>query len=160
MNADVEIVQKPPSFNTEHFELYRRYLSARHPNGGMENPDPDSYLQFLTAWWADSMFLEFREGSELFAVAVADRLQDGLSAIYTFYAPEHPHRGLGRFAILKEIEFARQLGLKWLYLGYWIAECRKMSYKNDYRPLEYFINGKWVRNLPRADVPDIPSATP
>ena len=111
----------------------------------MENPEPESYLEFLTASWADTVFYEFRANSQLLAVAVVDHLEDGLSAVYTFFDPQARERSLGRLAILKQVELARALQLRWLYLGYWIDACQKMSYKDEYQPLEYFRAGVWRR---------------
>lgn len=143
INADISVNPREPIYDPLHFRLYYRYITARHAGGGMENPDPGSYMDFLTANWATTTFYEFRSGPDLFAVAVVDRLDDGLSAVYTFFDPSLPHRSLGRYAILQEIEIARNLGLKWLYLGYWIEECRKMSYKTDFTPYQYYVNGAW-----------------
>ena len=77
------------------------------------------------------------------AVAVVDELDDGLSAIYTFFHPEATQRSLGSFAIQWQVEKAREDGLEYLYLGYWIRNCRKMAYKNSYRPNQGYINEKW-----------------
>jgi leucyl-tRNA---protein transferase len=143
INADISVSPREPAYDPLHFNLYHRYITARHTGGGMENPDPGSYMDFLTANWATTTFYEFKNGPELLAVAVVDRLDDGLSAVYTFFDPAHPYRSLGHYAILKEIEIARELGLKWLYLGYWIAECRKMSYKTDFTPHQCYVNGAW-----------------
>jgi len=143
LNADVSVHARNPEFDSEHFELYRRYITARHAGGGMENPNPENYMDFLTASWATTRFYEFRANRELIAVAVVDYLDDGLSAVYTFFDPALPERSLGRYAILKEIELAQQANCKWLYLGYWIEACRKMSYKTDYEPHEYYLNGSW-----------------
>ena len=143
VNADVAMSPCEPGFKPLHFELYHRYIAARHGGGGMENPDPDTYLDFLTASWAQTTFFELREGTRLLAVAVVDHLDDGLSAVYTFFDPEYARRGLGVFAILKEIDYARRLNLKWLYLGYWIGECRKMSYKTDFSPYQCYLDGTW-----------------
>lgn len=143
MNADLTLQARDAAFDAEHFALYERYIAARHTGGGMENPDPDTYLDFLTANWATTTFYEFRCGQRLLAVAVVDELDDGLSAVYTFYDPAESRRSLGRFAVLKQIELARDRGLRWLYLGYWIGACRKMAYKTEYRPHEMFLSGAW-----------------
>lgn len=92
------------------------------------------------------MFYEFRASSRLLAVAVVDHLEDGLSAVYTYFDPDERRRSLGRLAILKQVELARALQLRWLYLGYWIEDCQKMSYKTEYQPLEYFRGGEWRRD--------------
>lgn len=146
VNSDVTLIPKAPVFQTEHYALYERYIAARHAGGSMENPEPESYVEFLTASWADTVFYEFRAQSRLLAVAVVDHLEDGLSAVYTFFDPDERRRSLGRLAILKQIELARALQLRWLYLGYWIEACQKMSYKTEYRPLEHFRAGEWRRD--------------
>ena len=143
MNADITLHARTTSFDADHFALYECYIAARHTGGGMENPDPDTYLDFLTANWATTTFYEFRCEQRLLAVAVVDELDDGLSAVYTFFDPAESRRSLGRFAILKEIELARARGLKWLYLGYWIGECRKMAYKTEFLPHQYYLGGAW-----------------
>jgi len=74
-----------------------------------------------------------------------DVMLDGLSAIYTFFDPDEQARGLGRYAILWQIETARSVGLPYLYLGYWIRNCGKMAYKSDYRPLELLLENRWQR---------------
>ena len=76
---------------------------------------------------------------------MTDHMRNGLSAVYTFYHPDHPRRSLGRFAILWQIEHARRSEMEAVYLGYWIKNCRKMSYKTEYRPLEMLVNQRWVR---------------
>lgn len=146
-NQQLILVDRPAEYDAEHFALYRKYLGSRHAGGGMDDPTPTSYLDFLTAAWARTRFLEFRDGATLLAVAVIDELEDGLSATYTFFDPDVNSRGLGRFAILRQIELARARGLPWLYLGYWIAASRKMSYKTHFQPLEYFVEGRWRRTL-------------
>lgn len=149
-NEDLDIRYLPAAFRSEHFELYRRYLNVRHPGGGMDDPTPESYMSFLTCSWATTWFVEMRQGDSLLAVAVVDELRDALSAVYTFFDPDYANRSLGRFAVLFEIEQARRQGLNWLYLGYWISNCTKMRYKNEYQPLQYFRDGYWTDNEPRA----------
>jgi arginine-tRNA-protein transferase len=89
--------------------------------------------------------VHFYLGNDLVAVAVTDVLDDGLSAIYTFYDPEFSRRGLGVYGILWQISEAKSRNLPYIYLGYWIRDCQKMSYKTDYRPIELLINSRWVR---------------
>ncbi len=147
-NRDLSILPRRARFHTEYFDLYRRYLGVRHPNGGMDDPSPEGFMDFLTSPWADTLFYEFRIGLRLAAIAVVDRLDQALSAVYTFYDPAYRGRSLGRYAILYEIEEAKARDFSWLYLGYWIAGCRKMRYKNEYQPLEYFVGGRWERAAP------------
>jgi len=147
-NRDLDALRVKPGFTQAHYDLYARYVKARHREGGMDNSTPAQYLEFLTSLWADSAFYEFRGRNGLLAVAVVDRLEDGLSAVYTFFEPTLAARSLGVYAVLWEIEETRRLGLEWLYLGYWIREASKMSYKSDYQPLEYLHHGIWQRTPP------------
>jgi arginine-tRNA-protein transferase len=146
-NAELTVLRRDDSFRKEHFDLYYRYLDARHPEGEMANPSPEDFRRFLTSGWSDTQFVEFRHDNRLAAVTVVDRLPDALSAVYTFFAPEHASRSLGRYAILWQIQEALRLGLPYVYLGYWIDGCRKMAYKREYQPLEGLIDGEW-RELP------------
>jgi len=109
----------------------------------MQDSSPAEYADFLMADWCDTHFVEIRREQQLLAVAVTDQLEDGLSAVYTFFAPEEAARSLGTFAILTQIQLARQWDLPHLYLGYWVRDCRKMSYKADFRPLQLFSEGEW-----------------
>ena len=104
----------------------------------------EQFESFLVNGRPEAGFYEFRSEGKLLAVAVADRLADGLSAIYTFFDPEEDRRGLGTYAILWLIEEVRRQDLTNLYLGYWIKQCQKMSYKMDYKPLEIFVNSHWI----------------
>jgi arginine-tRNA-protein transferase len=144
-NRDLQVIEHPAVFDRDHFDLYLRYQSHRHPGGGMDDPDPRKYTQFLIGQGIDTVFYEIRLDSRLLGVAVTDHLPDGLSAVYTFYDPDEVARGLGTYAILWEIERTRSLELPYLYLGYWIKECPKMAYKADYHPLEMYRQGRWQR---------------
>lgn len=142
-NRDLRTGRAETRFSEEHFLLYERYLGARHPDGGMDNPTRKQYREFLFSTWADTALYEFRLGGRLVAVAVTDRLMDGLSAVYTFYDPATSKRGVGTYCVLWQIEEARRLGLDWLYLGYWIADSPKMLYKQEFLPQERLIDGVW-----------------
>ncbi len=143
-NADVAVSQREPVLTEEYFALYERYISDRHADGDMHPASRDQFQSFLVDGRPEASFYEFRCGDELVAVAVADELNDGLSAIYTFFDPEKNHLTPGMFAILWLIEEARRLKLDYLYLGYWIKQCQKMSYKMDYKPIELYVNNSWV----------------
>lgn len=142
-NRDLSFRLLPAEYRQEHFELYKRYLASRHAGGGMCDPAPDEYMRFVTADWATTRFLELRLGDRPVALAVTDYLDDGLSAVYTCYDPEFDKRSLGTAAILYQIDLARRLGLNWHYLGFWVSGCRKMEYKNRFRPLHAYRNGSW-----------------
>lgn len=144
-NADLVVTQHVPAFSEEYADLYHRYLHSRHKGGGMDAQDPKRYLDFLTSEWSQTWVYEFRLHGKLIAVSTVDKLDDGLSAVYTFFDPEYSDRGLGSFAILWLFDEAKRLGLGWVYLGYWIAESHKMRYKSRYVPHEIYVLGKWQR---------------
>ena len=134
-NRDCSIEMINAGFSDEHFSLYRRYINARHADGNMANPQPEDFSHFLYSDWSDTFFLEFREENRLLAVAVCDRLNSGLSAVYSYFEPDQPNRSLGTYCVLKMIEQARRMRLDHLYLGYLIHESQKMQYKQHFRPL-------------------------
>ncbi|MFT5658223.1 MAG: arginyl-tRNA--protein-N-Asp/Glu arginylyltransferase [Gammaproteobacteria bacterium] len=143
LNSDINVSSSKGKYRQEHFELYHRYMANRHAEGSMANPSQADYHRFLISDWTDTDFIEFRLGRILVAVAVSDVTDTGLSAVYTFFDPDYANRSLGHFAILKQIEESKSRDLEYLYLGYWIKDCDKMSYKNRYKPLEGFINDQW-----------------
>ena len=143
INSDLRANTLTEAYRADHFALYRRYQRGRHAGGEMDNPSPQSYLKFMRCSWADTSLVEFRRGDALLAVAVYDRLAQGLSAVYTFFDPHEQRRGLGTYAILWQIEEARRRGLPYVYLGYWIANNLKMNYKTRFRPIEGLIDGQW-----------------
>jgi len=142
-NGDLSLVEAPAERTAENFALYRKYLAARHPDGGMDNPAPEDFDRFLACDWSPTRFLEFRRDGRLLAVAVTDQAPDGLSSVYTFFDPEQASRGLGSYAILRQIALTRDLGRDYLYLGYWIENHPKMDYKRRFRPLQYQLAGHW-----------------
>jgi len=142
-NGDLAVRVKPLLFDEAHYRLYRRYQAARHAGGGMDQDDREQFRGFLLQSRVDSALLEYSLGGELVMVSLLDRLLDGLSAVYTFYEPKLARRSLGAFGVLTQVRLARDMGLPYLYLGYWIAASTKMAYKRGYRPLEGFVEGKW-----------------
>ncbi len=142
-NADIKVNIKPALFERSHYELYLKYLRQRHFDGAMLNTNPQEYIHFLGSDWCDTLFVEFVIQNEPVGIAVVDLLDDALSAVYTFFDPKFSTRSLGVFAILWQIEYAKQLGLEWLYLGYWIEECQKMAYKTNYKPLHGLVDKEW-----------------
>lgn len=143
-NRDLRVKSCESGFRLEHFSLYQRYLVGRHPGGGMDDSTPQQYIDFLTSAWCETVFCEFRLEEKLLAVAVLDRLEDGLSAVYTFFDPDYVQRSLGVFTVLWSIQETRRQGFDWLYLGYWIPSAAKMRYKCEYRPQEHFRHGRWM----------------
>ena len=143
-NADVTVEKVAPAITDEYFDLYRRYIAARHVDGDMYPPDIDQFESFLVNGRPEAAFYEFRAQEQLLAIAVADELDDALSAIYTFFDPDVEERSPGVHAVLWLIEETKRLDKSHLYLGYWIKQCQKMSYKMDYKPIEMFINSHWI----------------
>jgi arginine-tRNA-protein transferase len=138
----VRIVENLDS--SEHFRLYERYISERHGDGDMFPATRSQFDSFLTREWGITRFLELRLGPKLAAVVVCDEMDNALSAVYTYYDPDLQRRSLGTYGILLQIEMARSKQLDYLYLGYWIKACPKMSYKSQFRPLELMLNRRWV----------------
>ncbi|MDH5632863.1 MAG: arginyltransferase [Gammaproteobacteria bacterium] len=145
-NRDLHIRVVEPYFDDTVFSLYGKYQNRRHQGAGMDNPRPETFTDFLVATPVDTRFVEFREPGtgRLLAVAVADLQPTSLSAVYTFFDPDQSRRGLGTLAILWQVEYARKNGLEWLYLGYWIENSPKMSYKQNFQPLQTLsADGQW-----------------
>ncbi|WP_373091175.1 arginyltransferase [Zhongshania sp.] len=131
--------------NADAYPLYEKYINGRHRDGDMYPPSKDQFDDFLGLGTEDTQHVHFYLGDTLVAVAVTDVLNDGLSAIYTFYDPEYPRRSLGVYGILWQIAHCRDLALPYLYLGYWIRDCQKMRYKTDYKPIELLMSDRWLR---------------
>ncbi|MBP0049167.1 arginyltransferase [Marinobacterium sp. AK62] len=145
-NRDLLVRSVPCQLTAEYYALYERYICQRHKDGDMYPPTPEQFVNFLIEGSQDSCFYEFRApDGQLVAISVCDRLEQGLSALYTFFDPDLDRRSLGVNAVLWLIREAQHANLPYLYLGYWVRNCRKMNYKTAYRPLEMLLDGEWQR---------------
>ena len=127
----------------EYYQLYENYINTRHSDGSMYPASKEQYQQFLFSSWTEPVFLEFYHQDKLIMVAVLDEMSDCLSALYTFFDPSYADNSPGTFAILEQINTARQMSKTWLYLGYQIDSCQKMNYKSRFLPHERHFNGGW-----------------
>ncbi|MGJ8570501.1 MAG: arginyltransferase [Hoeflea sp.] len=145
--------------SSEQFKLFRRYLDNRHQSGGMADMSIGDYAMMVEDSHVDSRIVEYRgrtEGDgllehptgELLAVALTDRMGDGLSMVYSFFSPEVTERSLGTYMILDHIARAQNLGLPHVYLGYWVKGSRKMEYKTRFQPQEHLTAQGWQRFCP------------
>lgn len=151
-NGDLVTTFCRPWSTSEQFELLQRYLGERHPGGGMASMDEIDFADMVEHTPVDSYLVEYREPTadgtpgRLIGACLTDKQGDGLSMIYSFYDPEHAERtGLGNYIILDHIRRASEMGLPFVYLGYWVEGAQRMQYKVRYRPLERLARSGWER---------------
>ncbi|NNM72184.1 arginyltransferase [Enterovirga aerilata] len=151
LNRDLVGAPTPNQPSAGQYALFRRYLDARHGEGGMVDMTVLDYAMMVEDSHVETGIIEYRRADEagrdgpLMAVSLTDFLPDGLSMVYSFFDPTLPKRSLGSFMILDHIARARALGLPYLYLGYWVEGSRKMEYKARYRPQERLLPTGWAR---------------
>lgn len=151
-NEGIEGFEVPARATAEQFALFQRYQQARHGEGDMATMSFYDYRAMVEDTPIETMVVEFRDGEDrLVGACLADRLGDGLSAVYSFFAPALDRQSLGTYTILWLVERARALGLPYVYLGYWVPESRKMAYKARFRPSEILAGGAW-RVLTESDL--------
>lgn len=154
-HSDLEVATCQPWSTEEQFALLRRYLNARHPEGGMVEMDELDYADMVEQTPVDTMVIEYREPSvdgapgRLVGACLTDRQGDGLSMVYSFFEPDTAYRpGMGTFIILDHIRRAREYGLAYVYLGYWVAGSKRMEYKTRFTPMERLGPQGWRPLLP------------
>jgi len=153
-NSDLIARRVAATPTSEQYSLFRAYIDARHADGGMADMTVLDYAMMVEDSIIDTFVTEYRmkpepgsRGGEkkLMGVALCDRLSDGISMVYSFYDPEAAARSLGTYMILEHLQYARQLGVPYLYLGYWIQGSQKMSYKKRFQPQEMLTGSGWIR---------------
>ena len=142
-HANLRAREMPLVYLDEHYDLYNRYQQSRHPGGGMDEDSHEQYAHFLLQSRVDTRLIEFSLGDTVCMVSIVDVLEDGLSSVYTFFDPDVAGASFGTYNILWQAQQCRALNLPYLYLGYWIANSRKMVYKSRFRPIEGLLDGHW-----------------
>ena len=152
-NRELLAVETVPRATEEQFEIFIAYQESRHSGGEMEKMDFRDYRFLIEDTPVETSLVEFREsGQSLLAACLIDRVENGLSAVYSFFDPEWHQRSLGTQMILWMIDHALAKGLGYVYLGFWIDGCSKMSYKANFQPLERYTPQGWT--LLHAEAPD------
>jgi arginine-tRNA-protein transferase len=146
-NQQTTVIIKPAKFEQAHYDMYIRYQKHKHKDGDMADSSKDDYINFLASNWCNTLFVEFSINKELAAVAIVDLLDNALSAVYTFFEPRFSQYSLGTYAVLWQQNHAKELELEYVYMGFWIENCRKMSYKIQFQPMQGFIANEW-KNIP------------
>ena len=143
-NSDLLIETKFASATSEQFDLFHRYLQSRHAGGGMSSMDFARYEMMAEECASETEITEFRRpDGTLIAAMLLDHLKGGMSLVYSFFDPDEAHRSLGNFMVLKHIEQCQALSLPYLYLGYWVPDSPKMSYKARFGPSEILTHAGW-----------------
>ena len=186
-NAHIRREVTSPWATEAQYALFRRYLTARHARGGMADMDIFEFAAMIEETPVRTRVIEYwddspkAEGDDpiLRAVCLTDVLDDGLSMVYSFYDPDQRSDSLGTHIILDHVDIAREAGLPYVYLGYWVPGSPKMGYKAHFSALELFKNRAWIpigdpeehakdvhplsvepiaEQVARIDLPDIPSS--
>jgi arginine-tRNA-protein transferase len=151
-HADLEVTACKPWATEEQYELLRRYLKRRHPDGGMVGMDESDFADMVEQSPVKTYVIEYREPSvegrqgRLVGACLTDQQGDGLSMIYSFFEPDDAARsGLGTYIILDHIVRAGRAGLPYVYLGYWVESSQRMAYKSRFRPIEKLGRDGWQR---------------
>lgn len=143
-NRDICRAVQPARATAEQYNLLRRYLLSRHNDGGMADMGLFDYAAMVEDTPIESRLIEYRRAGRLIGVGLTDQLADGMSMVYSYFDPAEEASSLGTFMVLDHIALARERGLSYVYLGYWIKDCRKMVYKERFQPLEALTAEGWA----------------
>lgn len=141
-NQDLRIVHRPAIASEESFELYKKYQIEWHRV--TSEPTMNEFENFLIKSPVQTEMIFYYLEKQLIGIGWVDQLESILSSVYFIFDPEYASRRLGVYSVLYEIEYCRQLGFPWLYLGYWVPDSPKMKYKGEYQPSEILIDKKWI----------------
>jgi len=143
-NSTLNIVAVEQPQHEQYYSLYYKYITQRHPETESMLHVQDTFEEFFFSSWSETFSIEIRlPSNKLICVAICDRIEQGWSAVYTFFDTDYANYSLGTFSILSQIDLVKNQGLDYLYLGYWIKDCDKMNYKTQFKPCEGFINEQW-----------------
>ncbi|NDV00866.1 arginyltransferase [Pseudoroseicyclus tamaricis] len=143
-NAPLRRRATSPWATDAQYELFRKYLDSRHADGGMADMDVFEFSAMIEETPIRSRLIEYAaDGEPLRAACLTDLLDDGLSMVYSFFDPDFEADSLGNYMILDHVEIARDMGLPYVYLGYWVPGSPKMGYKARYKGLEVYSRGRW-----------------
>ena len=147
-NKDLVRVVNPPLATDPQYDLFKRYINLRHPNGGMSDMDADDFAAMIEETNVDSKIIEYytdKNGTlELVSFSLVDLLDDGISMVYSAFDPDFNERSLGTYMIIDHNALVLEMKLKFVYLGYWVKGSSKMDYKKRFSPLEVFTDDKWI----------------
>ena len=143
-NRDLRRNQSTGRLSLDHYDVFQRYLGYRHEDGQMASMSFDEFSAMILNSPIDTILTEYVDSEDrLMGCILVDRQRDGLSAVYSFFQPEEDKRSLGSFMIVDLINKCNEIGLPYVYLGYYIEQSRKMSYKARFRPYQIFSDGAW-----------------
>ena len=145
LNKNKVLERKPssPWATEDQYQLFRKYLSARHAEGGMADMDVFEFAAMIEETPIRTRIIEYTKGSHLMAVSLTDLIEDGLSMVYSFYEPKPARLSIGTYLILDHISLAKEARLPYLYLGYWVPGSPKMGYKANFSGLEIYYQSSW-----------------
>jgi arginine-tRNA-protein transferase len=150
VNADLSITLSPASFEKADYELFKKYLAARHGETANELGENEYYGAYVRSP-VETVLARYRTADgRLIAVSYLDSLGEGLSSVYFIFDPDEAKRSLGVYSVFAEAGLLRSMGKRWYYLGFWIQDCAKMSYKGNFKPFETAKEGIWSGEITTA----------